>query len=227
MPTLHPSTAVSKGSAAALAQLCWPLLSLSLSAFTTTNSEICTSVLKWKAAKFFPFIHPLGSFFSFITRFFFSFGEMVGCLVVPLWKNLFLVFTACSINSYLAPEPPTLLPQSSFSPQFPTGLFSSLLPLSPVAAGFLKLIYNHTLSAWAPPFPLPWIMSSFSISSLFWLSSLCGSYWTVFIFCAFPVLLVFQLVLMTPFESISSWLTFSTLKGTARRSWPLLAQRQQ
>lgn len=124
VPTLHPSTAVSKGSAAALAQLCWPLLSLSLSAFTTTNSEICTSVLKWKADKFFPFIHSLGSIFSFITIFFSLLVRWWDAMLYLCGKNLFLVFTACSINSYLVPEPPTLLPQASFSPQFPTGLFS-------------------------------------------------------------------------------------------------------
>jgi len=57
-------------------------------------------------------------------------------------------------------------------------------------------------------------------------------YWTLFGFYAFPVVLVFQLALMTPplktfpagFPSAPA---FRTLKGTSRESWPVLAQKQQ
>lgn len=55
--------------------------------------------------------------------------------------------------------------QSDPALQFPTRLLSSFLPLSRIVAGFLKFIYNHTLSAEALPFLLPRERSLFSISS--------------------------------------------------------------
>lgn len=72
------------------------------------------------------------------------------------------------------------------------------LHLSFITVGFLisKLIYNHTLCAWAPPFLFPHERSPFGIYSL-QLSSVNCSFWILFGFLACPVLVV-QLVLRTP-----------------------------
>ena len=79
-------------------------------------------------------VTPCGQFVFYKSRFFLAFGEIVACLGVFLQQNnpLFLV---SPISSWLVPELSALLPYSLT--QFPTGLLSSLLPLSLVTAGFL------------------------------------------------------------------------------------------